>query len=160
MKILVLNSGSSSQKSCLYDIGNVLPDDPPACLWQAKIEWEGEVAEASRRKLEERLPSKFIDAVIHAGIAKTLVTRPPKNLFVQSEGAPQFGAQDKPLSTTRELLDAVWRVRNNLFHGNKLYPADRARDEALMTDVLDVIDAIMKVEGSISSAFHDPQQFF
>jgi acetate kinase len=46
MKILVLNSGSSSQKSCLYEIGGTLPDDPPACLWQAKIEWQGEFADA------------------------------------------------------------------------------------------------------------------
>jgi acetate kinase len=46
MKILVLNSGSSSQKSCLYEIGDALPEVPPACLWQAKIEWEGEFAEA------------------------------------------------------------------------------------------------------------------
>lgn len=46
MKILVLNSGSSSQKSCLYEIGDSLPDDPPACLWQAKIEWQGEFADA------------------------------------------------------------------------------------------------------------------
>ena len=46
MKILVLNSGSSSQKSCLYEIGGSLPDDPPACLWQAKIEWQGEFADA------------------------------------------------------------------------------------------------------------------
>ena len=42
MKILVLNSGSSSQKSCLYEIGDVLPEDPPACLWQGTIEWDGE----------------------------------------------------------------------------------------------------------------------
>ena len=46
MKILVLNSGSSSQKTCLYDIGETLPDNPPACLWEGKIEWHGEVAEA------------------------------------------------------------------------------------------------------------------
>jgi acetate kinase len=46
MKILVLNSGSSSQKSCLYDIGDVLPDDPPAWLWQGTIEWKGEAGEA------------------------------------------------------------------------------------------------------------------
>ncbi len=39
MKVLVLNSGSSSQKSCLYEIGNALPDDPAACLWEGKIEW-------------------------------------------------------------------------------------------------------------------------
>ena len=44
MKILVLNSGSSSQKSCLYEIGDALPDDPPARLWEATIEWNGESA--------------------------------------------------------------------------------------------------------------------
>src|SRR6266853_4642334 len=46
MKILVLNSGSSSQKSSLYEIGETLPDDPPTPLWEGKIEWHDEVAEA------------------------------------------------------------------------------------------------------------------
>lgn len=41
MKILVLNSGSSSQKSCLYELGQALPADPPAPLWQAQMEWSG-----------------------------------------------------------------------------------------------------------------------
>ena len=44
MKILVLNSGSSSQKSNLYEIGPDLPASPPVPLWEAKIEWEGEDA--------------------------------------------------------------------------------------------------------------------
>ena len=39
MKVLVLNSGSSSQKSCLYEIGDTLPADPPAPIWEGKIEW-------------------------------------------------------------------------------------------------------------------------
>jgi acetate kinase len=49
MKILVLNSGSSSQKSCLYDIGDVLPEDPPAWLWQGTIEWQGDAGQAEIR---------------------------------------------------------------------------------------------------------------
>jgi acetate kinase len=44
MKILVLNSGSSSQKACLYEIGKTLPDHPPACLWEGNIEWGNDVA--------------------------------------------------------------------------------------------------------------------
>jgi acetate kinase len=47
MKILVLNSGSSSQKSCLYEIGESVPDDPPPCLWEGKIEWDGAAADLS-----------------------------------------------------------------------------------------------------------------
>ena len=41
MKILVLNAGSSSQKSCLYQLGEELPDSPPKPLWEAKIDWIG-----------------------------------------------------------------------------------------------------------------------
>ena len=44
MKILVLNSGSSSQKACLYEIGETVPDHPPIPLWQGKIEWSGDTA--------------------------------------------------------------------------------------------------------------------
>jgi len=46
MKTLVLNSGSSSQKSSLYEIGESVPDNPPIPLWEGKIEWHDEVAEA------------------------------------------------------------------------------------------------------------------
>jgi acetate kinase len=45
MKVLVLNSGSSSQKSCLYNIGNTLPEQPPAPAWEGKIEWDGNHAD-------------------------------------------------------------------------------------------------------------------
>jgi acetate kinase len=60
MKILVLNSGSSSQKSCLYDIGNTLPEHPPAPDWEGKIEWDGDHAEIQGRnsqgaQLKERV---------------------------------------------------------------------------------------------------------
>src|SRR6266513_130051 len=52
MKILVLNSGSSSQKSCLYDIGNTLPEHPPAPAWEGKIEWDGNQADVQVRNLQ------------------------------------------------------------------------------------------------------------
>jgi acetate kinase len=60
MKILVLNSGSSSQKSCLYDIGKTLPAHPPAPTWEGKIEWNGDHADIQARnsqgsQLKDRL---------------------------------------------------------------------------------------------------------
>jgi acetate kinase len=39
MKILVLNAGSSSQKSCLYDLSDPLPSESPLPLWSAEIDW-------------------------------------------------------------------------------------------------------------------------
>jgi acetate kinase len=72
MKILVLNAGSSSQKSCLYEIAaeNIgsLPDRPPEPLWSAQIDWthqqsdtggnaaEVKVKTSKGAKLQETLP--------------------------------------------------------------------------------------------------------
>lgn len=39
MKILVLNAGSSSQKSSLYQLNEPLPEHPPTPLWEAKVDW-------------------------------------------------------------------------------------------------------------------------
>jgi acetate kinase len=41
MKILVLNSGSSSQKSSLFEVASPAGKDPPAPLWEGTIEWGG-----------------------------------------------------------------------------------------------------------------------
>src|ERR1700674_603684 len=45
MKILVLNSGSSSQKSALYEVSGALPGQPPTPAWEGKIEWDGDLAD-------------------------------------------------------------------------------------------------------------------
>jgi acetate kinase len=39
MKILVLNAGSSSQKSCLYEFQAEERPIPSRPLWEAKIDW-------------------------------------------------------------------------------------------------------------------------
>jgi acetate kinase len=39
MKILVLNAGSSSQKSRFYDLADALPEHPPVPLWEADADW-------------------------------------------------------------------------------------------------------------------------
>ncbi|MFZ0562633.1 MAG: acetate kinase, partial [Terriglobales bacterium] len=49
--MLVLNSGSSSQKSCVYEIGDALPDNPPACVWEGKVEWVDDQAHYSIKTL-------------------------------------------------------------------------------------------------------------
>jgi acetate kinase len=45
MKILVLNSGSSSQKSALFELGRDASDDPVLPLWEGKLQWDGDKEE-------------------------------------------------------------------------------------------------------------------
>jgi acetate kinase len=89
MKILVLNSGSSSQKSCLYELGAALPNSPPAPLWEAKIDWGEngatlEVRTNSGKATERRLDkSKRTEAI--AQLLQVLVSGETQVLTQLSE---------------------------------------------------------------------------
>ncbi|MBW4541195.1 MAG: acetate kinase [Myxacorys chilensis ATA2-1-KO14] len=72
MKILVLNAGSSSQKSALYDLREDASDRPLQPLWEAKIDWthregvaEIEVKTHSGKIHEERSASDRIGTLSH-----------------------------------------------------------------------------------------------
>src|SRR5947207_11000261 len=41
MKVLVLNSGSSSQKTALFELGPELSTEPVSPLWEGKLDWDG-----------------------------------------------------------------------------------------------------------------------
>lgn len=65
MKVLVLNAGSSSQKSCLYDFsGEKIPKNPLKPIWEASIDWtlndsKGLLTiEIKEKKTEIELPSQ------------------------------------------------------------------------------------------------------
>lgn len=80
MKILVLNSGSSSQKSRLYELSGPLPATPPAPLWEGKVEWQGERAMLSIRGTDgkarkEEVPSGA-RAEATARLLSALISRP------------------------------------------------------------------------------------
>lgn len=71
MRILVLNAGSSSQKSRLYDISDRLPDLAPAPLWQADADWtlhsgatDLKITTSDGQIVEEQMPTNERSAVI------------------------------------------------------------------------------------------------
>ena len=121
MKILVLNSGSSSQKACLYEIGEVLPMDPAACLWEGKIEFGEGTASISvkndqgSKQAEKIQYSSRQQAVRH--LLRTLTAGDLKLLTSTSEieavghrvvhGGPNF---EQPALITREVRDAITAV--------------------------------------------------
>ncbi|MDM9380453.1 acetate kinase [Chlorogloeopsis sp. ULAP01] len=72
MKILVLNAGSSSQKSCLYEItSEALPQEPLQPLWEGKVDWthhqgvaEIEVKTATGESLQAQISAESRPQVI------------------------------------------------------------------------------------------------
>ncbi|MBD2578243.1 acetate kinase [Oscillatoria sp. FACHB-1406] len=75
MKILVLNAGSSTQKSCLYEILNALPDTPPKPLWEAKIDWMQDAAMLSVTTQQgTSLEEQILGGERQEGIGRMLAT--------------------------------------------------------------------------------------
>jgi acetate kinase len=73
MKILVLNSGSSSQKACLYEIGESLPDHPPACLWEGRAEFGGDTAAIAVRNSQGRVQKERIQVSSRGQVVRHLL---------------------------------------------------------------------------------------
>ena len=104
MKILVLNSGSSSQKTSLYEIGETLPVDPPPPLWEGKIEWKGETAVARVKNL-------------HGLVQQTRVKVQTRAHAVENLLETLWSGQTPPLASASE-IDVVG---HRIVHGGPYY---------------------------------------
>jgi acetate kinase len=120
VKILVLNAGSSSQKSCLYQIDESLPDSPLSPIWEAKIDWtkqpgiaELEVNTHSSLGLEEELQTDSRPDAI-ARMLETLTSGDTQVIESLSEidvvgHRVVHGGQDyqMPVVVTSDVKDAI-----------------------------------------------------
>jgi acetate kinase len=121
MKILVLNSGSSSQKSSLYDVRNAPPEHPPAPAWEGKMEWDGDHADLQARnsqgaQLQDRVKvssrshaiSQLLDT-LWAGNVRAVTA--PSEIDVVGHRVVHGGQELKePVCVTPEVKAAIARM--------------------------------------------------
>ncbi|MGF1487418.1 MAG: acetate/propionate family kinase [Prochloraceae cyanobacterium] len=87
MKILVLNAGSSSQKSCLYQItGDNLPAKPTLPLWKASIDWNSRQLKIKTDSVEKEIKLDSDDLLNGiSAMLDTLITKDTKVLNTLQE---------------------------------------------------------------------------
>src|SRR5690348_4247781 len=73
MKILVLNSGSSSQKSALFELGPDSASDPVAPLWEGKLQWSGDQEELHIRNRSGKKIRRDGNANVHRASVATML---------------------------------------------------------------------------------------
>jgi acetate kinase len=118
MKILVLTSGSSSPKACLYEIGETLPEHPPACLWEGTAEFgkgaativvknshgssqRQQIQASSREQVVKHLLSTLTDARVGALASVSEINAAGHRVV---HGGPNFG---EPVMINREVRSAI-----------------------------------------------------
>lgn len=103
MKILVLNAGSSSLKSALYDLFDPIPERSPEPLWEGKIEW-GSAPEFHARNEHGEVSSGVVRAQSHREATEHLL-----DLLRKGPGRTISGAPD------------IEAVGHRVVHGGKEY---------------------------------------
>jgi acetate kinase len=121
MKILVLNSGSSSQKSALFELGPESGDDPVSPLWETKVEWSNDGARIHIRNSagkEIRSEEKAGDrtAVVESMLANlwsgpTAVLSGPEEVSIVGHRIVHGGAKlTEPAVVTSQIKQAIQAV--------------------------------------------------
>ncbi len=100
--------------------------------------YEGKRASPDWIRFAGDLGDDFFTQMEAADAARIFFEAPPKRLTIKVGGGVEFTDQAK-LANTQMLLEAVGLVRNNLFHGEKIWVGER--DEALIRASLFVLDS-------------------
>ncbi|AFY71761.1 acetate kinase [Thalassoporum mexicanum PCC 7367] len=123
MKILVMNAGSSSQKSCLYEILDHLPTQPPVPLWECAIDLSHQQGKA---ELE-------------------LKTKPGRKLEIELEVNDRAAAITYMLETLTkgetqviETLTEIDLVGHRVVHGGQQYRQATLIDPAVKQTIADL----------------------
>src|SRR5580658_7179605 len=136
MKILVLNSGSSSQKSCVYEMGDVLPAHPPEPVWEGKIEWKDSEAQIRLRNSQGATLKESLKIASHAAATERLLD------LLSSGGVPAVAATSeidivghRIVNGGREYTEPTWitpEVKSAIARMSKLAPVhNRAELEGI-----------------------------
>ncbi|MDJ0688683.1 MAG: acetate kinase [Xenococcaceae cyanobacterium MO_188.B32] len=117
MIILVLNAGSSSQKSCLYSLGESIPDNPPEPLWEAHLDWtvsrEGGILTVKSNDLKQKIEVRERDTALNVVLetivkGKTKVLDSLNDIDVVGHRVVHGGAKyNQATVITSEVKDAI-----------------------------------------------------
>jgi hypothetical protein len=101
----------------------------------------------------ETLKAEFYDCIRKNGVAPTLLTEPPSKQVLQS-GILSWVKCSK-LTDVQSLIGAVRRVRNNLVHGGKSGDPDSDRNDAMVSEAIEILLASLRASDDVRFAFEN-----
>lgn len=124
----------------LKDAGYVVAGQRQA----AEVQWD--------RYANEKLGSAFWSKIKGATSAAALIEIPPKRQVVD-QGGNLAWEEAGAVESVQELVGALRRVRNNLFHGGKSGDPDAERNARLYAASLYIIDQILREDDIVRTIF-------
>ena len=94
----------------------------------------------------------FFEKIKESGKAKNLIQYPPKLQSIVEKDRLDW-VEKGEVSNIQELIGALRRVRNNLFHGGKSGDVDSDRNKYLVSEALLVVDYILQNDENLRNIF-------
>lgn len=104
------------------------------------------------RFANERVGAGLFKTIRDSGRANTLIDEPPSHQVIDTSGTLDFRPAGQ-VQSVQELLAALRRVRNNLFHGGKSGDVDHNRNDALIAEAIYVITEILLADDQLRAKF-------
>ncbi len=104
------------------------------------------------RYANEVLEADFLRELVSTKSLNVLIGGPPSRQVLLGDAELSWDHAD-PIETTKDLLQAVWRVRNNLYHGGKTGHPDQDRNDDLIADSITVISRILRQDHELHDVF-------
>jgi hypothetical protein len=102
--------------------------------------------------IDDRLGKGFFDEMRQSGKVRELIITPPKRQII-NEGGGFSWIDVGSVANTHELIGAVRRIRNNLFHGGKSGDPDHGRSDVLIMQAMLVIKAVLENDEYLHASF-------
>ena len=112
---------------------------------------KGSTVEVTWDEFAKKLGKDFFRRIKNSGILKQLLEHPPKRQTLEDNRLLWESVTE--ISNVQELLGAVRRVRNNLFHGGKHGDPDSERNDDLISDCITVIEKILENDDVLNTIF-------
>lgn len=100
-----------------HEVAGAFGDAEYALKRSSRLRQNKDVAEADWDAFARDLGPDFFTTIVDKGIAKTLISEPPRRLMNDLQWAPEIPT---PFTNVQELIvQGVCRVRNSYLHGEK-----------------------------------------
>ena len=100
----------------------------------------------------ERLGKAFFERIQKSGNADMLIGAPPSRQVLREDKSLDFDLVTE-CRCVQDLMGALRRTRNNLFHGGKAGDRDHDRNDALIAEAIHVVEEILKTDEKLRFEF-------
>lgn len=110
---------------------------------EAEVDWDNFT--------NNSLKAVFLEKIRNDGVAPTILEKPASKQIIKDQSLAW--KDSVPPTSVQDLMGAVRRIRNNLVHGGKSGDKDSDRNDALVSEAIEVLLEALRADSAVRNMF-------